>query len=108
MKDKSTVLVSLLIEKNGDGYLASVPSIQGAFAEGDSIEEAIFNCVDVLKMIFGFRFYRHGKGSHELWVCDTDGCVVPIPHHRGKSIRKGTVGAIIREVGMSIEEFMQL
>ena len=56
----------------------------------------------------GFRFYRQGKGSHELWVRDSDGHVVPVPHHRGKNIRKGTVGAIIREVGMSIVEFMDL
>ncbi len=56
----------------------------------------------------GFRFYRHGKGSHELWVRDTDGKVVPVPHHRGKNIRKGTVRAIIREVGVSLTEFMEL
>ncbi|MGH7597857.1 MAG: type II toxin-antitoxin system HicA family toxin [bacterium] len=56
----------------------------------------------------GFRFYRHGKGSHELWVRDTDGRVVPVPHHRGKNIRKGTVRTIIREVGVSVDEFMQL
>ncbi len=56
----------------------------------------------------GFRFYRRGKGSHELWVRDADGRVVPVPHYRGKNIRKGTVGAIIREVGVSVEEFMQL
>ena len=56
----------------------------------------------------GFRFYRHGKGSHELWVRDTDGKVVPVPHHRGKNIRKGTVRAIIREVGASLTEFMEL
>jgi len=55
-----------------------------------------------------FRFYRQGKGSHELWVRDTDGRVVPVPHYRGKSIRKGTVGAIIKEIGVSVEEFMQL
>ena len=55
----------------------------------------------------GFRFYRHGKGSHELWVRDTDGRVVPVPHHRGKDIRKGTVRAIIREVGVSVAEFME-
>ncbi|MBM3210624.1 type II toxin-antitoxin system HicA family toxin [Candidatus Poribacteria bacterium] len=55
-----------------------------------------------------FRFYRQGKGSHELWVRDSDGLVVPIPHYRGKSIRKGTVRAIIREVGVSVEEFMRL
>ena len=56
----------------------------------------------------GFRFYRQGKGSHELWVRDSDGRVVPVPHHRGKNIRKGTVGAIIREVGIGIAEFMDL
>jgi predicted RNA binding protein YcfA (HicA-like mRNA interferase family) len=56
----------------------------------------------------GFRFYRHGKGSHELWVRDTDGTVVPVPHHRGKSIRKGTVRAIIREVGVIVAELMEL
>lgn len=27
----------------------------------------------------GFRFYRHGKGSHELWVRDADGRVIPVP-----------------------------
>jgi len=54
----------------------------------------------------GFRFYRRGKGSHELWVRDADGRVVPIPHYRGKKIRKGTVRVIIREIGVSVEEFM--
>jgi len=58
MKNKTAILASLVIERNGDGYLASVPSIQGAFAEGDSIEEAIFNCTDVLKMIFAYRRER--------------------------------------------------
>ncbi|NKQ35555.1 MAG: type II toxin-antitoxin system HicA family toxin [Chloroflexi bacterium] len=55
---------------------------------------------------FGFRFYRQGKGSHELWVRDADGVVVPVPHHQGKTIRKGTLRAIIREVGVSVNEFM--
>lgn len=56
--NKAAVYVSFVIEKNGDGYLASVPSIQGAFAEGDSIDEAIFNCVDVVKLIFDYRRER--------------------------------------------------
>ena len=56
----------------------------------------------------GFRFYRQGKGSHELWVRDADGTVIPVPHHKGKKIRKGTVRAIIREVGISVEAFMRL
>ena len=56
----------------------------------------------------GFRFYRRGRGSHELWVRDADGRVVPVPHYRGRKIPKGTVRAIIREIDVSVEEFMQL
>lgn len=55
----------------------------------------------------GFRFYREGKGSHELWVRDSDGKVVPVPHH-ARPIRKGTLRAIIRQVGVSVQEFMDL
>ena len=56
--------------------------------------------------IFGFRFYRQGKGSHELWVRDEDSVVIPVPNHRGKSIRKGTIRAIIREINVTVEEFV--
>ncbi len=56
----------------------------------------------------GFRFYRQGRGSHELWVRDADGLVVPVPKHQGKTIRKGTIRAIIREIGVSVDEFMEL
>jgi predicted RNA binding protein YcfA (HicA-like mRNA interferase family) len=56
----------------------------------------------------GFRFYRQGKGSHELWVRDADGRVIPVSHYKGKKIRKGTVRAIIREADVSVEEFMKL
>jgi len=55
----------------------------------------------------GFRLYRHGKGSHELWVRDSDGKVVPVPRH-SKPIREGTPRAIIREISISVDEFMKL
>lgn len=53
-------LVSLVIEANDDGFLVSSPDIQGAFAEGDTVEEAIFNCLDVIKMIAAYRAERKG------------------------------------------------
>ena len=56
----------------------------------------------------GFRFYRSGKGSHELWVRDEDGKVIPVPKRKGKEIKKGTLRAIIREIGIDLEEFMKL
>jgi predicted RNase H-like HicB family nuclease len=58
MTDAKTMLVSVVIEPNDDGFLASVPSIQGAFAEGDTVEEAMFNCLDVVKMIAAYRAER--------------------------------------------------
>ena len=56
----------------------------------------------------GFRFYRQGKGSHELWVRDSDGKVIPVPKHLNKDIKKGTLKSIIRGIGITTEEFMRL
>jgi len=50
--------LSIVIEPNNGGYLARCPEIQGAFAEGDTVEEAIFNCIDVVKMIVAYRAER--------------------------------------------------
>ena len=58
MSDTRAVFVSVVVDVNDDGYLASVPGLQGAFAEGDTVEEAIFNCVDVVKMIAAYRAER--------------------------------------------------
>ena len=48
----------------------------------------------------GFREYRRGKGSHVLWVRDTDKIVVPIPFHGNKDFRAGTLQAICNEIGV--------
>jgi len=73
MHSNHTVLLSIQIEKNNDGYLASVPGIQGAFAEGDNVEEAVFNCVDVVKMILSYRSERgEALGFNEVeWTPKT-------------------------------------
>jgi predicted RNase H-like HicB family nuclease len=56
--DTKVIFLSLVVEANDDGYLAECPGIQGAFAEGNNIEEAIFNCVDVIKLIAAYRAKR--------------------------------------------------
>lgn len=55
----NTIMLSIELEKNDDGFLASIPGIQGAFAEGNTIEEAVFNCIDVVKLIFEYRKERN-------------------------------------------------
>jgi|APFre7841882793_1041355.scaffolds.fasta_scaffold217468_2 predicted RNase H-like HicB family nuclease len=62
-------IISVVIESNDDGYLAMIPGIQGAFAEGDTPQEAIFNCIDVLKMIMEYKQEQNENlnlGSIEL------------------------------------------
>ena len=63
MSTKKALLASIKVEKNGDGFLAVIPGIQGAFAEGDTIDEALFNCIDVMKMIME---YRKERGFNEF------------------------------------------
>jgi len=58
MSGGKVLYLTMVVESNNDGYLARCPGIQGAFAEGDTIEEAIFNCVDVVKMIAAYRAER--------------------------------------------------
>jgi len=60
MPTKKALYLTMVIEPNDDGYLARCPGIQGAFAEGDTIEEAMFNCVDVVKVIAAYRA-EHGE-----------------------------------------------
>lgn len=65
---------------------------------------------DIVKRLkkVGFRFYRQGKSSHELWVRDNDGKVIPVPRHGSREFRRGTVRAIIRELELTVREFMEL
>lgn len=80
MSDKRAVFLSFILEVNDDGYLASVPGLQGAFAEGDTIEEAIFNCVDVVKMIVAYRAERGEKlGFNEVELTADTLMTVAIP-----------------------------
>ncbi len=58
MPDHKIRYLSIVVEQNDDGYLARCPGIAGAFAEGDTIDAAIFNCVDVIKLIAAYRAER--------------------------------------------------
>ena len=68
MSNHKATYLSVVLEINEDGYLASVPGLQGAFAEGSTVEEAIFNCVDIVKLIAA---YRTGRGE-TLGISEVD------------------------------------
>jgi len=60
MKKRTIKLAHLVltIERNDSGFLARCPTVEGAFAEGNTVAEAIFNCVDVVRMIFEYKKER--------------------------------------------------
>ena len=65
---------------------------------------------DVIKKLkkCGFVFDRYAKGSHEIWYNPDTKRRVTVPNHPGADIPKGTLKAIIKESGYSVEEFVRL
>lgn len=53
----------------------------------------------------GFTFDRQAAGSHEIWYnADTD-CYTTIPNHPG-DMPEGTLRAILKQAGVSPDEFL--
>ncbi len=80
-----------MLEINDDGYLASVPDLQGAFAEGDSVEEAIFSCIDVAKMIVAYRAERgESLGFSKIELTPNTRLTMAVPMNLSPSSRIDT------------------
>ncbi len=56
----------------------------------------------------GFVFDRQGKGSHEIWYNPATKRRTTVPNHPGVDTPKGTLRAILKEAGLSLEEFLKL
>ena len=52
----------------------------------------------------GFAFDRQAKGSHEIWYNPQTHRYTTVPHHPG-NLPRGTLRAIIREAGLTVDEF---
>jgi len=55
----------------------------------------------------GFVFYRQAKGSHEIWR-HPDGRWTMVPRHAGKTISRRTMKAILKDIGLSGDDFLAL
>lgn len=53
----------------------------------------------------GWAFDRPGPGSHEVWRHPQTAHKVTVPHH-SRDMAEGTLRAILREAGISVEEFL--
>jgi predicted RNA binding protein YcfA (HicA-like mRNA interferase family) len=56
----------------------------------------------------GVEFYRQGKGSHEVWWDPVTGRRAMIPNHPGQEIKKKTLAAIMRDLGLTEEDLTSL
>ena len=65
---------------------------------------------DVIKKLkkAGFLFDRQAKGSHEIWYNPVTKIRTTIPNHPGVDLPKGTLKAIIKEAGLTVDEFLEL
>ena len=61
-------------------------------------------CVKTLQKI-GFTVYRQ-RESHITLVQEKTGIQVTVPNHR--TISKGTLRSIIRQIGLNVNEFVDL
>ena len=60
-------------------------------------------CIAAL-LRFGYQVARQ-KGSHARLVCEGR-TPVTVPMHKGKTLKRGTLRAILREAEISVEEFL--
>ncbi|MGB7570626.1 MAG: type II toxin-antitoxin system HicA family toxin [Methanothrix sp.] len=53
----------------------------------------------------GFVLYRQARGSHEIWY---NPATKTFPIIQARDIPKGTLKAILKEAGISFEDFLSL
>ena len=54
----------------------------------------------------GFEFDRNAKGSHEIWWNPVTRARTTVPNHPG-DMPEGTLRAILKQAGISTEEFLR-
>lgn len=54
----------------------------------------------------GFVFDRHAAGSHEIWFHPATNLYTTIPNHPG-DLPEGTLRAILKQAGVSVERFLK-
>lgn len=49
----------------------------------------------------------HRKGGHVVMLNPTTNAFSDVPQHGGKPVKKGTLGAILKQLSISVDEFCQ-
>ena len=70
----------------------------------------VLTAIDVIRGLkkAGFVLYRLARGSHEIWYNPVTKRRTTVPNHPGVDIPKGTLKAILKEAGLSLDDFLRL
>ena len=61
----------------------------------------------LLKTLEKLGFYKHHQAGSHIQLKHKDGRRTTIPYHPSVEIRRGTLKAIIDDLNMSVEEFIE-
>ncbi len=53
----------------------------------------------------GCAFVKQGRGDHEIWMNTKGRAKTTIPNWRGHDLREGTIRGILRDLGISKDDF---
>lgn len=69
----------------------------------------VLDAKDIVRVVrkLGFVLDRQ-KGSHAVYLRESDGARVVIPMHSGRSIRPGTLMGILEDLDITVERFREL
>lgn len=69
----------------------------------------ILTALEIIKIIekIGFKNTRRSKGSHFRYI-HPDGRKTTLPVHKGKTIGRGLLRKILRDIDVSPEDFLKL
>ncbi len=69
----------------------------------------ILTAFEIIKIIekIGFKNTRRSKGSHFRYI-HPDGRKTTIPVHKGKTIGRGLLRKILRDIDLSPDDFLKL
>ncbi len=56
----------------------------------------------------GWYVSRQGKSSHVILRHGTRPGVVPVPMHAGNVVKAGTLNSMLKQAGLTVEEFRRL
>ena len=62
----------------------------------------------LLKILLKLGFLKHHQTGGHLQLKHADGRRVTVPMHLGKDIKKGTLGAILKDINLTKEDFVKV